>query len=354
MRTWSGAWPDPNREFTVIRRGRTSGKVVKEQLPASELNRGDDVVLGPGDIIPVDGDIVGGSCMLRSPLINTRELLEAKVGSRIYSGELIKSGTVKVRVARTGHATRWAVVHKWVEDASKRENVATMLSTRSASLLIPAAYFIAGADFLIWLLITGDFNKAFSTALAILAVVAPVALAISPTLALRLGIESAARNGILLRDGHTFRVLETTDTAVFNRVGTLATPEMQVETVTAERGEDPDIVLRVASVLAVESDNPMAKALVKSARESRDTRSKDASLPTWIELSNEVDSADGEFAGSTSRSRLRKTTARSARRSSRPRCGARRTCRVCAAAWPSPRPAAAPPSWCATGARTAA
>ncbi|MGV0387588.1 heavy metal translocating P-type ATPase [Corynebacterium sanguinis] len=289
--------PDPNREFTVIRRGRTSGKVVKEQLPASELNRGDDVVLGPGDIIPVDGDIVGGSCMLRSPLINTRELLEAKVGSRIYSGELIKSGTVKVRVARTGHATRWAVVHKWVEDASKRENVATMLSTRSASLLIPAAYFIAGADFLIWLLITGDFNKAFSTALAILAVVAPVALAISPALALRLGIESAARNGILLRDGHTFRVLETTDTAVFNRVGTLATPEMQVETVTAERGEDPDIVLRVASVLAVESDNPMAKALVKSARESRDTRSKDASLPTWIELSNEVDSADGEFAG---------------------------------------------------------
>lgn len=140
-------------------------------------------------------------------------------------------------------------------------------------------------------------TKAFSTALAILTVVAPVALAISPALALRLGIESAARNGILLRDGSTFRVLETTDTAVFNRVGTLVKPEMYVETVTAERGEDPDIVLRVAAVLALESDSPMARALVKAARESRDTRSKDETMPTWMELSNEVDSADGEFSG---------------------------------------------------------
>ena len=289
--------PDPNREFSVIRRGRTSGKVAEEALPASELNRGDDVVLKTGDVIPVDGDVVGGSCRLNAPVINTRTSAEAKVGTRVYAGDVIQSGSVKVRVARTGHATRWAVVHKWVEDASKRENLATMLSTRSASLLIPAAYFVAVASFLIWMLITGDTSKAFSSSLAILAVVAPVALAISPALALRLGIESAARHGILLRDGHTFRVLETTDTVVFNRVGTLVTPEMVVETVTAERGEDPDIVLRVASVLAVESDTPMAKSLVKSARESRDTRSKDASLPTWIELSNEVDSADGEFAG---------------------------------------------------------
>ncbi|AWB83291.1 heavy metal translocating P-type ATPase [Corynebacterium liangguodongii] len=289
--------PDPNREYRVIRRPRGVGKAIEEAIPASELNRGDDVIVHPGDVIPVDGDVVGGSCRLHRPLIDAREPQTVKVGSRVFSGDTIQEGQVKVRVARTGHATRWAAVHKWVEDASRRENLATMLSTRSASLLIPAAYFIAGADFLLWLLITGDANAAFSTALAILAVVAPVALAISPALALRLGIEAAARNGILMRDGHTFRVLEATDTAVFNRVGALVKPEMFVETVTAERGEDSDIVLRVASVLAVESDSPMAKALVKAARESRDTRSKDAMLPTWIELSNEVDSADGEFSG---------------------------------------------------------
>lgn len=291
------ARPDPNREYLVIRRGRSTGGAVKETMPASELNRGDDVILNPGDVIPIDGDVVGGSCRLRRPLIDAREPLTAKVGTRIYSGDVIESGTVKVRVARTGHATRWAAVHKWVEEASRRENVATLLSTRSASLLIPAAYAIAVADFVLWILITGDFAKAFSTALAILAVVAPVALAISPALALRLGIETAARNGILLRDGHTFRQLETVDTAVFNRVGALVKPCMFVETVTAERGEDPDMVLRIASVLALEFDNPMGRALVKAARESRDTRSKDASLPTWIEVSNEVDSADGEFSG---------------------------------------------------------
>ena len=293
--------PDPDSEFTVFRRNRTPDKsadgVVKETLPVSEINRGHDVKINPGDVIPVDGDVVGGSCVLRRPLIDAREPLQAKVGSRVYAGSVVDSGSIKVRVVRTGHATRWAAVHSWVEDASRRENVATMLSTRTAGMLIPAAYFIAFADFCLWFLITGNYNIAFSTAVAILAVVAPVALAISPAVAIRLGIEAAARNGIMLRDGETFRGLENTDTIVFNRVGTLVTPQMVVETVTAERGEDPDMVLRIAAALSMESNHPLAKALVKAARESRDTRAKDASMPVWIELTNDEITAGGDFRG---------------------------------------------------------
>lgn len=289
--------PDPDSEFTVFRRNRTTDKVVKETLPVSEINRGHDVKINPGDVIPVDGDVVGGSCVLRRPLIDAREPLQAKVGSRVYAGTVVESGSIKVRVVRTGHATRWAAVHSWVEDASRRENVATMLSTRTAGMLIPAAYFIAFADFCLWFLITGNPNIAFSTAVAILAVVAPVALAISPAVAIRLGIEAAARNGIMLRDGETFRGLDDTDTIVFNRVGTLVTPQMVVETVTAEHGEDPDMVLRVAAALSMDSTHPLAKALVKASRESRDTRSKDSSMPVWVELTNHEITADGDFKG---------------------------------------------------------
>jgi len=289
--------PDPTREFTVFRRSRATDKVVKERLPVSEINRGYDVKIGPGETIPVDGDVVGGSCELRRPLIDTRETLQAKVGSRVYAGTVVESGTIKVRVVRTGHATRWAAVHEWVEDASRRENVATMLSTRTAGALIPAAYIIAIADFCLWFLISGNYNISFYTAMSILVVVAPVALAISPAVATRLGIESAARNGIMLRDGECFRGLENTDTVVFNRVGTLVTPRMVVETVTAERGEDPDMVLRIAAALSMESNHPLAKALVKAARESRDTRSKDSSMPVWIELTNDEITAEGDFKG---------------------------------------------------------
>ncbi|WP_342318949.1 heavy metal translocating P-type ATPase [Corynebacterium mayonis] len=286
----------PDHEYTVIRR-RPGEKPATEKLRAPEINRGYDVKLGPGEIIPVDGDVVGGSCELERPLIDAREPLEAKVGTRVYAGTVIKSGSIKVRVVRTGHATRWAAVQSWVEDASRRENMATMLSTRTAGMLIPAAYFIAVSDFGLWFLITGNYNIAFATAMSILAVVAPVALAISPAVAIRLGIEAAARNGILLRDGETFRGLENADTVVFNRVGTLVTPQMMVETVTAEHGEDPDLVLRIAAALSMESQHPMSKALVKAARESRDKRAKDSSMPAWIELSNNEITSDGDVKG---------------------------------------------------------
>ncbi|SDS55559.1 heavy metal translocating P-type ATPase [Corynebacterium timonense] len=289
--------PDPDREYTVFRRNRATDTVVEERLPISEINRGHDVKVTAGEVVPVDGDVVGGSCELRPPLIDAREPAQAKVGTRVYAGSVVDSGSIKVRAVRTGHSTRWAVVHGWVEEASRRENAAALLSTRTAGMLIPAAYFIAFADFCLWFLITGNPNVAFSTAVAILAVVAPVALAISPSVAIRLGIEAAARNGILLRDGESFRGLENTDTVVFNRVGTLVTPTMYVETVTAERGEDSDLVLRIAAALSTESQHPMGKALVKAARESRDMRSKDSSLPSWIELNSTEITAEGDVKG---------------------------------------------------------
>lgn len=288
--------PDPEAEYTVVRRSR-AGKMVEETLPAVEVNKGDDLYVHPGEIIPVDGEIIGGSGELDPLIINAHESTQVKVGSLVHAGSRLRSGRVKVRVARVGHATRLAAVYRWVEEVLRRQNEATFLSTRTASFLIPAAYVVAVVDFALWVLLTGNFNAAFSTALAILVVVAPVALAISPSLAIRLGIESAVRNGILVRDGATLRVLDSTDTAVFNRVGTLVQPVMTVETVTANRGENPEMVLRVAGALSVDSNHPSARAIVKAAREARDVRSKSDDSPSWIEVTNAEISPGGEFSG---------------------------------------------------------
>ncbi|PAT08045.1 heavy metal translocating P-type ATPase [Corynebacterium hadale] len=292
----SGRVPDAESTYMVRRRSRT-GKVIEEPLPAAEINRGDDIVILPGAIIPADGEVVGGCGTLEQELIDAHESPTLKVGSHVYAGSVLRKGKVKIRVSRVGHATRLASVNRWLERASEHQNATTMVSTRAAGMLIPVAYVLAVLDFGLWLLFTGNLNAAFSTALAILAVVAPVALAISTALAIRLGIESAARNGILVRDGSTFRTLEATDVAVFNRVGTLVEPKMKVETVTAEIGEDPALVLGIAGALSVESDHPASRAIVKAAREARDKRDKDAGGPTWFELANEDTTPDGSVRG---------------------------------------------------------
>ncbi|WP_288792219.1 cation-translocating P-type ATPase [uncultured Corynebacterium sp.] len=288
--------PDPDAVYKVVRRSR-AGNVTEEDFPAVELNKGDDVYVHAGEIIPADGEVVGGSGVLNPQIIDAREPSEVKVGSTVRAGSVLRSGKIKMRVERVGHTTRLGAVERWVDAVLRHQNEATLMSTRAAGLLIPAAYALAILDFGLWVLLTGNYNAGFSTALAILVVVAPVALAISPSLAIRLGIESAVRNGILIRDGETFRALESTDTAVFNRVGTLVKPQMTVETVTAERGESPEMVMRVAGALSVESNHPSARAMVKAAREARDGRTKSADVPSWIEMSNEEITPGGEFRG---------------------------------------------------------
>ncbi|WP_284523231.1 hypothetical protein [Corynebacterium aquatimens] len=217
----------------------------------------------------MDGEVIGGAAKVSHLLIDAPSHTSVKVGDRIAAGTKIERGKLKVRTDRTGHATRWAEVSRWVADATKRQNAATMLSTKSAGLLIPTAYVLAVVDFAMWLLLTGDYNAAFSTALAILAVIAPVALAISPALATRNGIEAAAQNGILVRDGTTLRRLDDVDTVVFNRVGTLVERDMTVETVTAARGEESELVLLVAAALLMESNHPASRAIVAEARDAK-------------------------------------------------------------------------------------
>lgn len=269
----------------------------EEELPATEIRRGDDVRVRAGQVIPVDGQVVGGAGEFDRELVDTGRDPKITVGSKVWAGSLLATGEVKVRAERVGHTTRFTSVQRWLEQSSHHQNAATMASTRSAGMLIPAAYVIAALDFGLWLLFTSNWNAAASTALAILIVVAPVSLALSPALPMRQGLDAAVRAGILVRDGNTMRTLARTDTVVFNRVGTLVTPEMQVETVTAARGENAELVMRVAGALSADSDHPASRAMVKAAREARDQNKGDPNLPTRIEVSGDQPTPDGEFGG---------------------------------------------------------
>ncbi|GAB3073804.1 heavy metal translocating P-type ATPase [Corynebacterium aquatimens] len=288
---------DPNVEVTRTVKRRGSADVSKERVPVSELTRGDDVIVHIGETVPVDGQVVGGRASLRPGLIDFHEPNEVKVGSKVYAGSVIGDGEIKVRAERTAHATRWASVYRWLSEAEDRQRFATAQSQKSAAVLLPIAFSVAFASFALWGLISRDYNAAFSTVLAVLSCVAPVALALSPSLALRLGIEAAARHGVLVRDGAVLRALETVDVAVFNRTGALVEPTMTVETVTALPGEDKEMVLRTAGTLSIELDNPMAEGLVRASREAMTQSGRDPQLPVRYELVSEEEAKSGDVRG---------------------------------------------------------
>lgn len=285
--------PDQHSQVTVATRNRKTGKVEHRRVAVQKLNVGDDILIGPGDLIPVDGVVVGGSSQVHPKALGI-ESTDVSVNDKVFAGSVNGNQKLKIRVLRTGHRTWVAEVYRWVADTNVHQNLADDLATRTASTLVPVSFMIAAADFALWALITGNLTQAFATALAVLGGVAPVALAVSASLAMRQGIEGAARRGILIRAGSTLRDLDTVDTVIFNRVGALSGGEIHVETVTAERGEDLDLVLRVAGALALESDHPVSRAIVRAAREARDAQHTNT-IPNWIEVSHYEVDEEGNF-----------------------------------------------------------
>lgn len=285
-------------EFEVVHRNRKTGKREQAIIHSSEFNVGDDVTVSAGHYLPADGTIIGGSGVIAdghlSGLIPEGSV---KVSSQVYAGSWLESGQVKVRVTRTGHRTRLAGIRRWVVMATQAQTRFAWLATRSASMLVPMVLVAAVFNAALWVIITRNLTLAVSTTVALLSCVAPVALALSSAMATRHSIEAAARRGLLLRDGESIRALETVDKVIFNRVGTLTTNSMKVETIVAEHGENLELILRVAGALVVESQHPVSRAIIHAARESRDAGGGGESIPRWLEATNTHMDPDGSFTG---------------------------------------------------------
>ncbi len=287
--------PRPDDTVRVVTKQRTTGKVAEKEVLIQKLNVGDDIIVPPRARIPVDGTVIGGSSIVDASALGI-DPIAAKVNATVYAGCINGEKALKIRVTSTGHRTWLAAVSRWVSTASLNQHHSDALATKTASVLVPLAMLVAVVNFVVWALFTNNMYQAFATTLAVLGCVAPVALAVSASVAMRHGIENAARNGVLIREATTIRKLDRVDTIIFNRVGALSEGEMTVETVTADRGENPDLVVRVAGALTLESDHPVSRALIRAARESRD-QSKDDSIPSWIDVSHiEIDEL-GSFTG---------------------------------------------------------
>lgn len=287
-----------DRQVTVVRKSGKSAKPTKHRVPVAELNIGEDVVVPPGQVIPVDGMVVGGASRVDSRIVGgSREPAEVKVNSGVLAGSMNLDHHLKVRVARTGSKTRAAAIQRWINTAIREEGVAHQTAVRSASVLVPWTMMLAATAFGIWWLISGGAGGAFAVALAILVGIAPVALAMSTSTALRIGILSAAERGLLIRNAEAFRSLAGADSVMFNRVGTLTSGEMHVLGVQAAEGENTELVLRVAGALSMESDHPVSAAIVRACRASRDAGSGGGDVPHWIEVNHVEVDEDGAFVG---------------------------------------------------------
>jgi heavy metal translocating P-type ATPase len=236
-----------------------NGAVIS--IPAAELAVGDEVVVYPGAMVPVDGDVIDGSALIDQKTITGEGLPVMRGrGEPVFAATVLREGQLTVRATRVGADTTAGQIVRLVESApigdTRMQNHAERLADR---LVVPELVLATGTAVL-----SADFDRFLSLVIVDygtgIRVAAPTAVLSSMT--------HAARTGIIIKSGRHLERLAEVDTVVFDKTGTLTrgTPAV-LDVLTYQDHITSNHLLGLAAAAETKLQHPVAEALRTKAKE---------------------------------------------------------------------------------------
>ncbi len=236
-------------------------------LPIEALKIGDVVLIKPGERLPVDGEVIGGSSTVdQSALTGESMPVSKQIGDEVFAGTVNQNGSLEVRVTRHASESTLSRIIKMVESA--QESRAKMQSFMDVFEQRYAIFVIAAVALYIILppiLFSTDFNENFYRAMVLITVASPCALVISTPAAILSAIANAARRGILFKGGAYLEQMATIKAIAFDKTGTLTTGKLSLTDILPNGVTRSDLLSLVASAES-RSEHPIALAILSAAR----------------------------------------------------------------------------------------
>src|SRR6478752_2658829 len=238
-----------------------------ETVSVSELRAGDLVLVRSGARMPADGTVAEGQAEFDESMITGEsKTVPRSPGDAVIAGTVATDNTVRVRITAVGDDTALAGIQRLVAEAQASSSRAQALADRAAAFLF---YFAAGAGvitFIAWTLL-GSVPEAVTRTVTVLVIACPHALGLAIPLVIAISTEQAARAGVLIKNRMALERMRTIDVVLFDKTGTLTTGEPELKDVAVADGADPDAVLALAAAVESDSEHPVARAIVRAARE---------------------------------------------------------------------------------------
>jgi len=263
-------------EHMTLSRGRRAIRNLLDFLPHEALIRradgthevnvheivvGEIVVIKPGGLIPVDGDVTRGNSFVDQSAITGESLPVEKVtGARVYAGTVNQSGVLEVRANGIGSDTAFGRIIEAVEQAEKSRAPIQRTADRLAGYLV---YFALGCAALTFL-ITRDTRSTIS----VIIVAGACGIAAGTPLALLGAIGQAARQGSIVKGGKYLEVLNQVDMVVLDKTGTLTLGTPEVVAIRPASGVTETAVLEAAAIAERCSEHPLAGAVLRKATQA--------------------------------------------------------------------------------------
>ena len=245
------------------------------QIVPLDALRADDVVLvRPGGRAPADGVVLEGQAFVdESMLTGESNPVEKGAGDRITAGSVVTNSAIRFRVDAIGEHTALAGIQRLVTEAQQSRSRAQTLADRFAAWLFYIALGAGVITLVAWLFL-GETGEAITRAVTVLVISCPHALGLAIPLVIAISTATAARNGILVKDRLALERMKDVDVVLFDKTGTLTRGAHVVAGVAAAPGTAEDELLALAAAVEMDSEHPLARAIVQYANE------REVAIPT--------------------------------------------------------------------------
>jgi len=240
------------------------------EIAVEEVQAGDVLRVRPGDKIPVDGEIVDGTSTVdESMLTGEPTPTQKRPGDNVIGGTVNQTGAFKMRAEKVGRETVLAQIVDMVAAAQRSRAPIQRVADSVAGWFVPIVVAVAILTFIAWAVWGPDEGRlayALVNAVAVLIVACPCALGLATPMSIMVGVGRGAKEGVLVKDAEALETLESVDTVVVDKTGTLTAGRPTLVGVETTGDVDANELVRLAASVEQNSEHPLGRAIVEAAR----------------------------------------------------------------------------------------
>jgi len=237
-------------------------KVIK----ISEVQVGDQLLVKPGDKIPVDGTVVSGNSYVDESMISGEPIpLEKKKSEKVFAGTINQKGSFVFEATKVGSDTLLAHIIKMVQEAQGSKAPVQKLVDKIAGIFVPVVMGIAIISFIAWIIFGGTNGLTYGllAMITVLVIACPCALGLATPTAIMVGVGRGAENGILIKDAESLEQAKNINAIILDKTGTITEGKPQVVDIVWKKEVNIPELSSLLFSLESQSEHPLADAIAQ-------------------------------------------------------------------------------------------
>lgn len=240
-------------------------------VPITAVQKGDTILVKPGERIAVDGMVVTGESYVDESMLNGEPVpLHKQSGEKVFAGTINQKGTFRFIADKIGSDTMLAQIIRMVQDAQGSKAPVQKLVDRIARFFVPAIISISIIAFVAWIFLapTNGFTNGWLAMVTVLIIACPCALGLATPTAIMVGIGKGAEKGILIKDAQSLEIAQKIDTIILDKTGTITAGHPVVVESLWENGFEHS--KKILYSLEKLSEHPLSDAVVNTLQNEKE------------------------------------------------------------------------------------